>query len=828
MVTVLGFTAAVVLAGVLPDVSAAARELTVEAPVQRYDGEARLLTSSGGAVLRGEGLVMLADQVDYAIDLELATARGHVVLALSQGGSFGATGDIVRLRLEHGEVVEVFVEGGQLLKKSGVSPEALLSVRTPEALRAVGKNSLSLAGRHIKRVGEDAWEVDDLAFTPCDCDPARPSWHIGASSATLHPDAESATLTGPTVWVGNVPVFWLPWLYLPLSDRRTGFLVPRPGRTAQNGYSIEQPFFLVLGESADATFTPSYIFGRAERPDPVACAAGVSAACAQQGVEGPRLLTEVRWAPAEATRGRATLGLLYDLRPRRDPVTLEVLDAASQGGLRGEASLQHVQDLGGGWGARADMAVISDGRYVRDLSTDLLARETQYLRSTAAVFHRSDDAYQGLLVGLRQDTRWGYSLWGRDVDTAGNPRRGPNTLQELPALRLSLPERPLWGPLAAGASASFVRLAPLRHGTGDEGAAADDGRGELFCPPGVGSCVDQGQGNHLFEPGEREARDRLDVRLSVLAPWQLGRYATVTPELAYRQDLYRGELTGRTSHRGYASGGLVASTRLIGDFGSQPGDLRHLVVPRVEARWVPSTFGSEPGPYDDIDTALGGAQGGRLLQAIAEVRQQLLRREGAGWRELVRLDVGQGVDLARQVPGEAFARLIFSQTYVDGGVLARYQPASGRWPLLAAWGQVHDSRGDAVLCRYERLSPDGTDRSRRGIDALLATSALGTSTGDAELVTAGLRANLTKGLSFRYDATLARARWSDGSDPITLLQHAVALRWAPACDCWSVELDASQLPGDVARGVPGATWLGTVNVWATVTVAGFGSFGGTN
>jgi hypothetical protein len=74
-----------------------------------------------------------------------------------------------------------------------------------------------------------------------------------------------------------------------------------------------------------------------------------------------------------------------------------------------------------------------------------------------------------------------------------------------------------------------------------------------------------------------------------------------------------------------------------------------LVEPLVAVRAVPvvvrgssDSASEEPVPYDEIDGAVPRG-GGVHAQAVAELRQRLLRRGGA---ELLRLELGQGVRLA--------------------------------------------------------------------------------------------------------------------------------------------------------------------------------------
>src|SRR6185295_13200438 len=109
----------------------------------------------------------------------------------------------------------------------------------------------------------NSFAVDDLAFTPCECGPGEPSWRVEANNANVKM-GERAILTWPVVYVHSVPVFALPWLYLPLAERRSGLLVPRPTTSSLFGFGIDQPVFLTLGRSYDLTLTPGYYTGSSQ------------------------------------------------------------------------------------------------------------------------------------------------------------------------------------------------------------------------------------------------------------------------------------------------------------------------------------------------------------------------------------------------------------------------------------------------------------------------------------------------------------------------------------------------------------------------------------
>jgi len=792
---------ALALCAQLPAGASAALGDTAElsADLLTYEPERQVLIARGHAVLKSADSVLRADELTYDQRQDRAEAKGHVLFV---SGLTAAIAESLSVDLA---AQEATVQGGLFLQKKGVSPEKLKEAKTAEALKALGETTVALTGQRIQRIGPDNYAVEGISFTPCDCNPSSPSWRIEARRAEVKV-GERALLTLPVVYVYSVPVLAAPWLDLPLTDRRSGLLIPRPYTSSATGFALEQPVFITLGRSYDLTLTPGYFLGarKVTVTDP---ATGQTVADPETGeplrfapalgVQGPRLLTEFRYVPSEGTRGRINLGLIYDLRPARDPVDPSPLlaDPNRIRGLRGDLLVQHTQDLGNGFHDRLDATVVSDGYYLRDLTTDVLQREDTYLRSSGAAFHRDADSYAGLEVTLRQLTRYGYSLFDADRTASGTPLYGPNTFHRLPTLRYALPERPLFGlPVFGGFTAEYTRTSPLLSPFGDEGA---DGIFDPLHP-------DAGQGDRLYTPGEREARDRLDLQPRLSASFGAGPFLRFTPSLAWRQDLYVGEVTGATAQRGYPLLGALLETELSRTFGAS-NDVRHALRPSLELRWVPRVFGAAPAvAYDEVDTAVPSDG---LFQAVAQVSQRLWLRQGTAARELLRLDVGQGVDLKRSVLGDTYARLGAALGPVSADAVARYNVPQGRFTQVTAACTVDDGKGDSLYGRYDRVVTKGSDRIRRGVDMLFGEPVpLGD---DAEVLVAGARASFRIGLAAFYEATVQPLRPTD-----KLVQQKVGVGWSPACDCWRLDVSAAFHPGNA---IP--------DFGFNLTLARFGSFG---
>ncbi len=785
-------------------------------------------TCTGNVELRTPKLLLRADEVRFDQEKHFAVASGDVTMV---SGLFVAVADEVTVDLQS---YDAHIKGGLFLQKKDVTAEQLLSANSAEELKKLGRTSITVTGTRIKRIDEDEFFVEGLSFTPCDCDPSQPSWRVEASRAEVE-IGERAILTWPIVYVGKVPVFALPWLYLPLSERRSGLLVPRPSQTAQNGFQIEAPVFLTLGRSYDTTLTPGYYGGsRQPRPD---------------GVKGPRLQGEFRYVPSDQTQGRLTLGVLYDLKDGIDPVSQQPLGTGRRG-LRGESSWSHVQELGGGFYDRLDLSILSDGFLYRDLTTDIIGREAGYTRSTGTVYRRTETSYAGLELAIRQDVRNGFSVFETSRDAAGNVRPGAATIQKFPALVFHAPQGPVWGPLQGGLRMEVARFSPLTTLGGDEGC---DGIFAAGLPESNESQMDRRfQGADSCPdglPGEREARDRLEIHPRISGMLSAGRFLRVTPYASYRQAVYAGEVTGRTDHRGYPLGGAELSTELSRTYEEAGGVVRwrHAVTPEADLRYVPFVVQSrEISPYDELDSAVPSRG---LFQGVVALRQTLDRKENGGVQEAAKLDVGQGFDLrplfdpvGQPRLADTWARLLLQRGPLSLGGTARYDLLQREITQISFGFSLNFPGGESLYGSYDDLLNVGSDRQRRTVDSLVGPALFeglppDTLPAHARQFSLGGRVNFKLGLSFRYEAIVQPffepvAREDIVYSPgvvktitagerlqVQFPQQVVGVGYGPACDCWRLEGQA------IMRGFRPGQPLPALEFGVNLSISRFGSFG---
>jgi LPS-assembly protein len=111
--------------------------------------------------------------------------------------------------------------------------------------------------------GEDGeYQLKNATVTTC-CDGARPGWTLALARASVDPH-KRVTAKGSVLRLENVPVFYMPYVAVPSSDRprSTGFLTPSTSTSTTKGRSIRESFYWAINRSADATFTGEYFTKR--------------------------------------------------------------------------------------------------------------------------------------------------------------------------------------------------------------------------------------------------------------------------------------------------------------------------------------------------------------------------------------------------------------------------------------------------------------------------------------------------------------------------------------------------------------------------------------
>lgn len=108
---------------------------------------------------------------------------------------------------------------------------------------------------------DDYRVMKNATFTSCLQDDH--SWSIYADEMRQHVKEEYAEMWHARFKVQGVPVFYTPYLQLPIGDRRrSGLLIQTLGHGSRDGYFYAQPVYWNIAPNLDATLTPKYMSRR--------------------------------------------------------------------------------------------------------------------------------------------------------------------------------------------------------------------------------------------------------------------------------------------------------------------------------------------------------------------------------------------------------------------------------------------------------------------------------------------------------------------------------------------------------------------------------------
>lgn len=111
-----------------------------------------------------------------------------------------------------------------------------------------------LDGDELIRTNGNDFMAKHSLWTPCRCeDDETPAWGVRAAKTEAQMGGY-ATFYDAMLEIKGVPILYLPWLKLPIKDRRqSGLLMPTFTEDAISGSGYSQPLFLDLGADKDAT-----------------------------------------------------------------------------------------------------------------------------------------------------------------------------------------------------------------------------------------------------------------------------------------------------------------------------------------------------------------------------------------------------------------------------------------------------------------------------------------------------------------------------------------------------------------------------------------------
>ncbi len=209
--------------------------VTFGADQVEYDQQNNLVIATGHVEAWQNGHVLQADKVVFDRNTGTAAATGHVVLLEPDGEVMFA---------DYAEMTQDMNEG--VLKD----------------MRALMAQNGKLAANGVRRTAGKINELSRVVYSACNLckdDPTKPPlWQLRAFSGVQDLENKRDEYYDAVLEMWGWPVAWFPYISAPDPSvkRASGLLMPSIGNSSHLGVFAAQPYYLVIDDQSDATFTP--------------------------------------------------------------------------------------------------------------------------------------------------------------------------------------------------------------------------------------------------------------------------------------------------------------------------------------------------------------------------------------------------------------------------------------------------------------------------------------------------------------------------------------------------------------------------------------------
>lgn len=489
------------------------------------DLDKKIVKLSGNVQVVFQGQHLSCDEAVLDLRAQTITAEGHVILSNER---VHIEGDriVFNYKQDVGHIYKGFVQSGRAIFEGDV----------------------------IEKVARDRYLATNAEYTACETCP--PGWSFSGNRI----DAELggyARIQNPIFRIAGVPVLVLPSIIVPLkSSRQTGFLVPKGGASVVGGLEIAESYFWAINRSQDLTLTGRWYEFR--------------------GLKGQG---DYRYVLSEKSRGQLQGAWM------RDRAFLHEYTNLPQDFDRWYLWYNHHHEMPENYVSRMDIKGISDLRYPRDFSKEILDHGDPAIENKASISKLRDDDYFSAEIAF-------YTNLLRAYPAADNS----DAVHRFPEIRYSFKETQL-GENGPSLSLDLDYANFARNHQYDD--LTLDGSGNLQ-PIGIGS-EGQIQRDGKFDIGTDRYRtgQRLDIRPTIAYPFQIAKKFDVVPSVSFRETQYGFHPSNQavsdgfspTAARRYLQTDLRARTEFSAIFGdlSDPKSNRwkHSIEPEVSYSQIP-------------------------------------------------------------------------------------------------------------------------------------------------------------------------------------------------------------------------------------------------
>jgi LPS-assembly protein len=695
-----------------------------------------------------------AEEISYDKQTDTIVARGNVVITR---GAIRLEADEVRVNRTTNEAdalgnVHLDTPEGTVVAEAihlNLDDETGLLARAQVTSR---RTQYSLVGDRIEKGFGQSYRIENGTFTTCHCAEGPASWSVSGKELQITLGGYGR-LQGGTFNVLNCPVLYIPRAIFPAQrERQTGFLLPRFGVSNVRGFQTLLPFYWVIDKSQDATFALDL------------------ETSARIGLVG-----EYRYAASRDTRGILTASYFNESIRGAAPTKPFETTVPEQ---RWSAAAEHTQGLTEASRAYADVFLVSDDLFLREINTYAF-EHAQDVNIRSLPFTQSK-------VGATQQ-------WDRVAVKAEGTYYQNLTGSESPTLQRA-PELDAWAQALLGT-----------HILGDLNASAVD-----------------------FQRGSGVDGLRLDVAPGATLPLPLGNHAFGGIHASFRETAYQlieskvtndgPTLPSRSSRELFQLNGEVGSTidRVYSVNWMGLEKLKHTIEPGLAYLYIPAVTQADLPLFDGVDrvehrnlVTYGFASrfiGKFAADPPAGEAAATANAPAPSIRELGRFSIAQSFDVSREI-GQATGRM--EDHFSDIDIDARANPS--RVFSMSFHANYNTGITDitaarvGILLQDPRSLPSATDPHRLAMPTSAAVSYRFLTQNQLQEVDDTLTLRLTRWAGFQY-----ASRYNIVTN--RFLDNHFGLRLSSTCDCWALDI-----------GVTNRTNPQETEVRAQVTLVGLGS-----
>jgi LPS-assembly protein len=196
-------------------------------------------------VITSKNLEYIKEKSTYIAKGNVKIERDKTVIEADEGIYNEQTDDVIATGAIKYNDIDTFITAGRAELNLGAETGILYDAEV-----LYKKDNYRISGKKIEKKGKNYYFSSEATFTTCDT--PVPAWCFrGRDVNVLVGDKLKAR--DVSFRIRDVPVLYIPYFRAPISERKTGFLIPGVGYSKSRGFRLDIPFFWVISEKRDAT-----------------------------------------------------------------------------------------------------------------------------------------------------------------------------------------------------------------------------------------------------------------------------------------------------------------------------------------------------------------------------------------------------------------------------------------------------------------------------------------------------------------------------------------------------------------------------------------------